>query len=129
MKVTYQLRTSECMSSHKSKWRNSKHTFLITHLVLKHQPNMKVTYPLLITSECMSSNSSKWRKEQPYILNNTSCVRISTKYQPNMKVTGWAQVNAWVHTAESGKNKSNHTLLITHLVRKLKVTYSLSTSL
>ena len=40
----------------------SKHSFLITHLVLECLPNMKVTY-LLRRSECTSSHSSKWRKE------------------------------------------------------------------
>ena len=78
--VTYRLSTSECMSSHSSKWRNINHIFLITHIVLECYPNMKVTYHLS-TCECMSTHSSKWRKEQSFILNHTSCARISTNYE------------------------------------------------
>jgi len=44
---------------------------------------MKVTYRLS-TSECTSSHSSKWRKKQPFILNRTSCVRMSTEYKNNL---------------------------------------------
>ena len=35
MNVTYILSTSECTSSHSSKWRKNNHSFSITHLVLE----------------------------------------------------------------------------------------------
>ena len=62
----------------------SNHSFLIADLVLECYPKRKVTYRLS-TSECKSLHSSEWRKEQPFILNHTSCVRMVSKY--NMKVT------------------------------------------
>ena len=47
MKVTYRLNTSECMSSHSSKWREEQSFILIiTHLVLEWQPNsLAHTFP------------------------------------------------------------------------------------
>ena len=60
------------------------HTFLIADLVLECYPKSKVTY-ILSTSECMSSHSNKWRKEQPYILNRRSCVRMLSKEESNLQ--------------------------------------------
>ena len=77
---------------HEHKWmykftqqqvKKSNHSFLITQIVLECEPNIKVTY-FLSTSECMSSRSSKWRKEQSFILNHASCVRMWTKYESNL---------------------------------------------
>ena len=61
----------------------SNHSFLIADLVLECYPKRKVTYQLS-TSECISSHSSKWRKEQPYILNRRSCVRMLSKEESNL---------------------------------------------
>ena len=60
----------------------SNHTFLIADLVLECYPKRKVTYSLS-TSECMSSHS-KWKKEQPFILNRRSCVRMLSKEESNL---------------------------------------------
>ena len=85
MKVTYKLSTSECVSSHSSKWREEQPFILITHLVLECSPNMKVTH-FLSTSECMSScthaAASGEKSNHSFLITH-----IVLKYKPNMKVT------------------------------------------
>ena len=60
----------------------SNHSFLITQLVLEYSPNTKVTHRLS-TSKHISLHSSKWKKEQPFIPNHTSCVRMLSKNKSN----------------------------------------------
>ena len=83
IKLTHILSTSECISSHSSKWRKEQPFILIADLVLECYTKRKVAYSLN-TSDCMSSHSSKWREEQSYILNRRSCVRMLTKYKSNL---------------------------------------------
>ena len=65
----------------------------------------------LFICECTSSHSSKWRKEQPFLLNHTSTVRMLTKYESNLH-TDHKWMHAQVHTAASGE-KSNQSFLTT----------------
>ena len=86
---------------------------------------MKVTY-LLSTSECTSLHNSKWRKEQPFILNHTSCVRMLSKYENKLPAE-----DKWMHQLTQQQVEKKHSFLITHLVFKcqpnMKVTYQLNT--
>ena len=67
---------------------------------------MKVTYRLN-----KSSHSSKWKKEQPFILNRTSCVRMLTKCESNLPAEHkFTQLEVEVASGE----KKNYSL-ITHL--------------
>ena len=108
----------------------SNHTFLIADCALECYPKRKVTY-LLSTSECISSHSSKWRKEQPFIFNHTSCVRMVSKY--NMKVTYRLSTSECMSSHSSKWRKEqpfilNHTSCVGECYQKRKVTYRLSTS-
>ena len=83
MKVTYSLSTSECMSSHSSKWRKYQPYILNHTSCVRMLSKYEITY-ILSTGECMSSHSSKWRQEQSFTLNQTSRVRMLTKYESNL---------------------------------------------
>ena len=80
--------------------------------------------------ECTSSHSSKWRKEQSFIVNHMSCVRLLTKYESNLPPEHKC-MNAQVHTAASGEKRKD-SFFIPYLVFEcepnMKVTYQLSTS-
>ena len=87
MRVTYRLSTSECMSSHSSKWRekqsfNLNHTSCVRMLLTKHESNLLPAWTQ--GNAEVNSHSSKWREEQSIILNHTSCVRMITKYESKL---------------------------------------------
>ena len=65
---------------------------------------MKGTYRLSTDAQ-VHMHRSKWRKEQPFILNHTSRVRMLTKCERNLPAE---YVNAQVHTAASGEKKNIH---------------------
>ena len=83
MKVTYLLSTSECMSSHSSKWREEE-SFILNHTTFVRMLTKYETYRLS-TSEYMSLHSSKWREEHSFILNHTSCDKKLTKHENNLR--------------------------------------------
>ena len=146
MKVTYHLSTSECTSSHSSKWRKEQ------PFILNHTPhvrtNMKVTYLLSQVNAQVhtapsgeKSNHSflithlvfncKPNMKVTYNLNTNECTsRHSSKWRkeqlfivnhtshvrPNMKVTYLLSQVNAQVHTAASEEKSNHSLLITHLM-------------
>ena len=86
MKVTYRLSTSECMSSHSTKWREEQ-AFIYNHtscvrMLTKYENNVLAAWTK--GNAEVNSHSRKWREEQAFIINHTSCIRTLTKYESNL---------------------------------------------
>ena len=106
MKVTYNLSTSECMSSHS---RKSNHSFLITHLALECEPNIKVTYSLRAQVNAWVHTTASGEESNCSIL----ITHLVLECEPNRKITYFLSTSECM-SSYSSKWRKEQSIIFNH---------------